>query len=220
VVTESCKCFELLSEKELDLIAKNQVEVKFKKGEIICKQGSLASNVMFLREGLAKAYIEGEKNALILTIIPKDNFIGLIALLEGNRSYQYSAMAYVDSVVQMIDLNIIREIALNNPKFSNELVNILSAKTALAYGRFYCITNKQSYGRMADILLCLADRIYKTREFDLLLSRKELAELACLSTANVIKILSKFKEDGLIEIKGKTFFIKDYDLLSKISECG
>lgn len=220
VITESCKCFEFLTEQELDLISKNQVEVKYKKGEIICKQGTLASSVMFLREGLVKAYIEKEKSSLILTILPENNFIGLISLFEGNRFYQYSALAYVDSVVQIIDINVIREIALNNPKFSNELINILSAKTALAYGRFYCITNKQSFGRMADTLLCLSERVFKSQTFDLLLSRKELAELACLSTANVIKILGKFKEDQLIDIDGKTFSIKNHEMLRRISENG
>ena len=217
---ENSKCFELLTEKELDLVMKNQIEVKFRKGETIFKQGSFASHVMFLREGLVKAYMEGAKNSLILTIIPKENFIGLTSLFDGNPLFQHSALAYVDSVVQMIDINIIREITANNAKFSNEIINVLSAASALTYGRFFCITNKQSYGRLADVLLCLSNRVFKDQKFDLSLTRKEIAELACMSTENVIKILKKFREDELIEIQGKTFTIKNYDLLEKISECG
>jgi CRP/FNR family transcriptional regulator len=217
---ENCKCFESLTDKELDLIQKNQIEVKFKKGEIISKQGSFASHVMFLREGLVKAYMEGAKNSLILTIIPADNFIGLTSLYDGNPLMQYSASAYIDSVVQMIDINVFREITANNAKFSNEIIKILSAASALTYGRFYCITNKQSYGRLADVLLCLSNRVFKTDKFELSLTRKELAELACLSTENVIKIIKKFKDDGLIEVHGKTFTIKNSELLEKISNLG
>jgi CRP/FNR family transcriptional regulator len=217
---ESCKCFEYLSEKELNLINKNQIEVKFKKGEIVCKQGAFASHVMFLREGLVKAYMEGENNSLILTIIPGNNFIGLTSLFDGNPLLQYSARAYVDSVVQLIDIKVFNQITESNPKFSNEIIKILSASAALTFGRFYCITNKQSYGRLADVLLCLSTRVFKDLKFELSLTRKEIAELACLSTENVIKILKKFKEDNLIEIQGKTFTIKNHELLEKISECG
>jgi CRP/FNR family transcriptional regulator len=194
--------------------------VRFKKGEIICKQGSFASHVMFLREGLVKVYMEGANNSLILTIMPEGNFIGLTSLYDGNPLMQYSVSAYMDSVVQLIDINVFREITTNNAKFSNEIIKVLSAASALTYGRFYCITNKQSYGRLADLLLCLSNRVFKRNTFDLFLTRKEIAELACLSTENVIKILKKFKDDGLIEIHGKTFTIKNYELLEKVSDFG
>jgi hypothetical protein len=47
-------CFDDVSEKELDFIENNSLEVEYKKGEIICKQGSFASQVMILKSGLAR----------------------------------------------------------------------------------------------------------------------------------------------------------------------
>ena len=73
---------------------------------------------------------------------------------------------------------------------------------------------------MADILLCLAERIFNLTEFDLNLSRKELAELTGMSTESVIRMLKKFKDDGIIEMTGKKLKIIDYNLLKKISEYG
>ena len=73
---------------------------------------------------------------------------------------------------------------------------------------------------MADILLCLAERIFKKEEFELNLSRKELAELTGMSTESVIRMLKKFKDDGIIELTGKRIKIANYDLLRKISEYG
>ena len=99
-------------------------------------------------------------------------------------------------------------------------LNLLAANNVQIYGRFFCLTNKQSYGKLADILLCLADRVYKKREFDLLLSRKDLAELSDMSTENVIRMLKKFKDDGLIEMIGKKFSIIDYDSLKQVSALG
>ena len=88
------------------------------------------------------------------------------------------------------------------------------------YGRFYCLTYKQSYGRLADILLCLTDRIYKSRKFELLMTRKELAELTSIATENLSRILKKFREENIIEIDGKIFTVTNYDRLKQISENG
>ena len=54
-------CFDHLSEEEVDLVNANIVEVTYMKGETICKQGSFASHIMMVTEGLAKIYIEGGK---------------------------------------------------------------------------------------------------------------------------------------------------------------
>ena len=102
--TAGFNCFEKLSKEEKLLIEKNQVEIKFKKGEIICKQGTFAANVMFVCEGLAKIFVEGPNGSLILKIIPTGNFIGLSSLFEGNVIFQYSAPAYQDSIIKLIDI--------------------------------------------------------------------------------------------------------------------
>jgi CRP/FNR family transcriptional regulator len=66
----------------------------------------------------------------------------------------------------------------------------------------------------------LSDRIFKSPEFELNLSRKDLAELSGLSPETAVRMLKKFKEEGLIKIDGKLFSILDYPRLKKISETG
>lgn len=213
-------CFEKLSDAEQKLIEKNQLEVKFKKGEVICKQGAFATHVIFLKEGLGKVYIENNKELLILRIMPSGNLLGLTSLLEGNNIFNYSVSAYKDSVVIMIDIKILREIIKKNSLFAFEIINIFCKNAMQINTRFFCLTHKQSYGRLADIILCIACRIYKNTEFDFFFSRQELAELCGISSESVIRILKKFKDDGLIEIKGKAFKILDYESLQKISNLG
>ena len=53
-----------------------------------------------------------------------------------------------------------------------------------------------------------------------MISRKELAELTGMSTESVIRMLKKFKDDGIIKLEGKSVNIANYDLLRKISEYG
>ena len=220
VSNAKCVCFDLLTEEENELIKKNQVEVRYKKGEVICKHGTIAPHIIFLKEGLAKVYLEGLNDSLILKIITSGNLIGLTAIMEDNNVFHSSAMAYVDSSASLIDITVFRKILKQNAAFANSIINILCENSLQTFGRFFCLTHKQLYGRMADILLCLAERIFKERSFELNLSRKELAELTGMSTESVIRMLKKFKDDGIIKLEGKSVKISNYDLLRKISEYG
>lgn len=220
VVDYKCRCFDVLTPKEKELIKQNEVNVTYKKGETICKQGTFASHIVIIEEGLAKVSVEECNRTLILKIIPEGNMIGLTAISDHNNTFQYSASAYVDTKARLIDTTVFKQIVKANAEFSFELLNLLAANNVQIYGRFFCLTNKQSYGKLADILICLADRVYKDREFDLFLSRKEIAELSDMSTENVIRMLKKFKDDGLIQIKGKKISILDYDNLQKVSALG
>jgi CRP/FNR family transcriptional regulator len=213
---EMC-CFEELSDEELDLVEQNVVQIEFEKGETICKQGTFASHIIVLDEGLAKIYKEGGNDTLILKILPAVNIIGLNTLFEGNNVFQYSAMAYLKSKVRMIEIGVFKQLISTNAKFAAKIISLLSENTVITYGRFFCLTKKQTYGRFADILLCLSQRIYKQNDFPLQLSRKELAELACMSVESITRILTKFKDDGLIKVGADKIEILDVERLNRIS---
>lgn len=213
-------CFEQLSDEEIAFIEDNMVEIEYDKGETLCKQGAFASHIIVLKEGLAKIYKEGGNDTLILKILPAVNIIGLNVLFDGNNVFQYSAMSYLPSKVQMIEINAFKEVINTNAKFAAKIISMLSENTVITYGRFFCLTKKQTYGRFADILLCLALRIYKKNHFPLQLSRKELAELACMSVESITRILTKFKEEKLIKLNSDSIEILDFDKLDLISQRG
>lgn len=204
----------------MKLVEENSVLIEYKKGEVICKRGGLASHVMFLEKGLAKVYLDDGVNSLVLKILPEKNLIGLASVSDENNTFEYSVMAYIDSEIRQIDIKIFRQLLSTNPAFAKEVIDIFSANSIQIYGRFFCLTHKQSFGRLADILLCLSDRVFRNEKFELPLSRKDLAELSGLSSETVIRMLKVFKEEGLINIEGKTFRIMDHPRLKKISETG
>ena len=73
---------------------------------------------------------------------------------------------------------------------------------------------------MADILLCLSQRVFKDDSFNLPLSRADLAELTGMSTESVIRVMKDFKDDNLISLEGKDFGLLDVERLMTISELG
>jgi CRP-like cAMP-binding protein len=213
-------CFNQLTPEEIEIIENNSVEVTYEKGETICKQGSFASHIMMVEEGLAKIYIEGQGETLILKILPAGNIIGLSSLIEGNNVFQYSAQAYLKTRVKLMEINTFKSVIEANGKFATKVISLLSQNSVITFGRFFCLTKKQTYGRMADILLCLANRIYKMKKFPLQLSRKELAELASMSVETTVRSLTRFKEEKLIKMNKESIEILDFDRLTKISISG
>jgi len=210
----------MLTTEEKNMLEENSVRVKYKKGEIICKQGAMASHVMSMEKGLAKVYIDDGVNSLVLKVIPDGNMIGLSSVNNDNNTYQYSAMAYIDSEIRQIDIRFFKTLLGRNPAFAQEVINILGSNSVQINSRFFCLTHKQSYGRLADILLCISERIFKTYEFELPLSRKDLAELSGMSPETVIRMLKKFNDEGLIRMDGKYFSVLDHVRLRTISETG
>ncbi|MFO7827844.1 MAG: Crp/Fnr family transcriptional regulator [Bacteroidales bacterium] len=220
VSNAKCLCFDYLTAEEIELIDKNSIDVKYKKGETICKHGTIAPHVIYLKDGLAKIYLEGLNDSLILKIIPPGNLIGLTSILEGNNTFHYSSHTYEDSAASLIDIKIFKQIISQNAKFAASIIDMLCENSLQTFGRFFCLKHKQLYGRLADILLCLSERIFKKEEFVLKLSRKELAELSGMSTESLIRMIKKFKDDDIIEMQGKTIKIMNFELLHKISEYG
>lgn len=213
IENQDTTCFDFLSENEKVKLFSNQIDITYKKGENITKQGSYASHVIFLEEGLVKVYLEGNPKDLILKIIPPQHLIGLPSIYDGNNTFLYSAMAYIDSKVKLIDVEFFKSLIRSNAEFASKVINILNENTAQIYGRFYCLTNKQSHGRVADILLCLSQRVFKNKVFELAFTRSDLAELTGLSTESVIRILKDFTTEKLIAVKGKKFEILNVERL-------
>lgn len=215
-----CRCFEKLSPEQKEFLDANSVKIKYRKGEIICKQGGFVSHVIYVEKGLAKVFLENGSNSLVLRITPDRNFLGLSSVSEEHPYFPYSAMTYVDSEIRQIEVKAFRTLMHQNFEFTKEIIDILSSNSLQIYGRFFCFTYKQAFGRLADILLCLADRIFKSSVFELPLSRKELAELSGMSSETVIRMLKEFNDEGLIRMNGKSIEVIDYERIKQISETG
>ncbi|MFA5416852.1 MAG: Crp/Fnr family transcriptional regulator [Bacteroidales bacterium] len=211
-----CSCFEYLTDEQQKLLEKNSVLVTYKKGETIVKQGTYTSHIVLVTEGLAKVYYEEGDYSLIIRIAAPNSLIGLTSLPLYQNTFQYTASAYMKTTVKLIDISIIRQLILENGRFASSIIDLLCEGSVQKNGRFFCLNHRQAHGKLADIILCLAGNIYKQNKFELLLSRKEMAELSGISTESVTRILKDFQDDGLIITKGKTFEVVDPEGLMKL----
>ena len=82
------------------------------------------------------------------------------------------------------------------------------------------IWQKNLLWRVAHLLIYFYEQVYHQVEFELPLSRKEIAEYVGMTTENVIRTMSEFRQDKIISISGKTIEIRDMDALRSISNYG
>jgi len=217
--TRRSDCFNILTNSELSFFNKNRILMHYKKGEIICKQGTFAQSIMYLYSGLAKIYIESKTKDLILNVIPEGDMIGLPSLFADNL-YHYTAKALEDSVVCLIDAEVFKKQIQRNALFASEIINVLNKTSIQGFKRFISLTQKQLHGRFADILLHLITEIYGNTTFKLSLSRKDLAELTGMSTESIVRVIREFRQANILKVSGKSFEILDMEALQRISETG
>ncbi len=195
----------------------NKLELHYKKGETVCKQGAFASNIIFIYQGFVKTYLEtsDDKNNII-SVLPEGELIGLPSLFSG-RVYPYSASALEDCIVCAIEIRFFENFVRTNGVFASQIIKCLNNSTIQNYDRYIFNTQRPLKGRLADILVHLSSDIYKSKEFKLSLTRNDLAEWTQMAPESVTRILSNFKKEGFINVDGKNIRINDLDRLRIIS---
>jgi len=218
-----CTCmsqpFKELSPEQLIDINRNRVELTFKKGENIFKQGVLAGNLVYIKSGLVKLYRENGNDQLIISIENKGKLLGLQALF-GKNVYPYSVQAYTDTLVCLHDLGTIRGFLDENARFSSMMMRQLSDESLFWYDRTACLTLKQLHGRFADLLLCLSLRIYKRKKFKVPISKKEMAAVTNMSQESLSRVIKDFVAEKLIDMKGGEIHILNYEKIRRLSMVG
>ncbi len=214
-------CFKQLSILELELADAHRVELKYKKGEHIAKQGSFVTHVLYLQKGLIKIYMETEQeNDIILNVFRGGDLIGLPNLFTS-VPLQYSVAAIEDGVICAIDKSVIENLVLQNGQFAKAIIQNLNNCTHFHYRRLISASQKQLNGRLSDAILHLANAVYHSDSFVLTLTRKELAELAGMSMMSVVRTLKDFAQNDIIREEGNGLFqILDKAKLESYSKYG
>jgi CRP/FNR family transcriptional regulator len=197
----------------------NIIRAKFRKHEMICRQGDSVSHAIYLTSGTAKLYIEGiNGHNIILYLMRPPAYIGLLSFFESIH-YTYSVTAIEESQVCMIKLEALKELYLENHEVLLRLNKAFGKSVALIMKKIICLNQKNIRGRIAESLLSLA-AFYGNYSFTLPVTRKELGEMSAISEENTVRLLTELKNEEIIRIQGRDVTIIDTALLSRISDLG
>lgn len=209
-----------LSPKEKQLISQQSIGVKYQKNDMLVKQETRISHIVYLHSGKVKVFKEGRNDiALIFKIETPGALLDINSLLSG-RQHQISAAAIEPVESLHIDKASLHQIYQQNAAFAAQLLAYTGKNALFIEKRFIEHHQKQLPGRTADVLLYFATEIFKNHSFVFPLTRKELAQLAGTTKESFIRTLSEFKHDKIIHLKGKYVEIKSMEILKKLSQFG
>lgn len=208
--------FSLLSSNELDQLNDSRLEVSFKKGEIIYKQGTPLTHIVIINNGLGKVYLEGAKGKnLILTYTRPYELNGGVGVFIDQRHHS-SLMAVTDCDACFIEISAFKTALRSNPAFMEAYNKEYSKRVLHTYQQFAVLTQKNMEGRMAESILYLNNNVFKNGVINNV-SKQDLAELTAMTKESAIRVLKEFKEDGIIEIVDHRISVLDQKALQQVA---
>jgi CRP/FNR family transcriptional regulator len=225
IQNESCetcrlKCDIYLTAREMNIENElKPVQIIYKKYETICRQNAGVSCASILVEGNAKMFIDGiNRKNIILNILIPSNYIGLTSVF-GSVGYSYNVAALNECKTCQVDIEMVKMMYYSNHNFLLKLNQAFGNSVSAILGKLISLNQKQLRGKVADSLLYLS-HLYDSKKFALVLTRKELGELAAISEENAVRVLTEFKNEGIIDIRGKEIELIKYGILETISNVG
>lgn len=213
-------CFQVLTEEEVMLVRSSRTQLLFRKGDTLTKQGAFASYVLFIIKGIARQYLEGEGNkSYNLRIIRPGEFVGLSSAF-SSPTYNYSSLALTDCQAFLVEKSAIEKVAKQNGAFSFSIIKRYCEQNNNVFESLSSVLYKQMNGRLADVLLYLESIKPEYPEIFQLLSRREIADFAGISTESAVKLLKTLEKEEIICLKEKDIIINQPGKLEMISKNG
>ena len=207
--------FSDLDQESLDKIEKYGVLQNYKKNSVILSEEESGSALFVIVEGKVKiSRASGDEKEVILAILNESDFFGEMSLLDGmTRSATVTAIE--DSKLFMIQRNEFLDLLKKYPEVSIALVTEMTKRLRAASMKIKALSLKDAEGKVATVLLQLADDVGKIRhgvvEIDHLPYQQELANMAGTSRETISRTLHSFAKKGFIELEGSKLRITDYE---------
>jgi CRP-like cAMP-binding protein/CheY-like chemotaxis protein len=195
-------------------LCKDKKTKALKKKTELFAEGDMPLNIYFIKSGSIKVYqSHPDGKELITSIYNANDFFGFEPILEGNN-YHESAVAMQDSEIISIPKHDFLTLLQTNPDVSKGFISLLSKKVAEKEKQLLNLAYNSVRQRTAEALLKVRD--LKDSKENIQISRDDLAKMVGTASESVIRVLSDFKDEGLIEIDGGKIRITQPGKLEKV----
>jgi CRP-like cAMP-binding protein len=216
---ESGSIFKYLTPDEVEALNFEKDFRQYKRGDILYQEGNRISGFFCINSGIIKVFKTGfDGKEQIIRFAKKGDIIAYRSVL-SNELACTSAKVIEDCHVCFIPSEILISFIKSNPAYALELLKLASNELGEANSFITDIAQKTVRERLAEILLLLVhDFGLDDQQFlNISLTREELANIVGTATESVIRLLSEFKSDKLVELNGRKIKILNTKGLEKIS---
>ncbi|MDD2289855.1 MAG: Crp/Fnr family transcriptional regulator [Bacteroidales bacterium] len=207
-----------LKNEELEELIGSSVVLDYKKNDVIIKQGSLATQILVLEEGMVKLNFEERGKDTTFGFGTKGDFIGLMCSFVKKR-LDFSAVAITPCRIRVFNRDVFEKLIGQNGRFAIYIVTMMSELINAAVHKLITLSHRNVNGALATLLLSLK-KVFGEQRITLPFTREEMAHTLSYSKESIINTLSDFQQDGIITVSGKHLEILDLTALESIAENG
>ncbi|PHS71559.1 MAG: Crp/Fnr family transcriptional regulator [Methylophaga sp.] len=204
---------------KLDKIIKRSQN--YKRGQPLFTEKSNFTSLYVVRSGSFKTTISASDGRDQVTgfYFPGE-FVGLDAIHE--QAYLSSAVALETSSVCELPFDHLQELGKSVPELQVKVLMRLSKELSVDKSLMLLLGKKTADEKLATYLLSLSKRFkergFSATEFQLSMSRSDIANHLGLAVETVSRLFSRFQEDDLLTINGKLLLLRNIDRLNAL--CG
>ncbi|QMU66764.1 MAG: cyclic nucleotide-binding domain-containing protein [Flavobacteriaceae bacterium] len=209
-----------LSKDELIRISTCKTSQFVKKGDVLFEEGQYINGIFCIKEGVCKVTkMSTNGRDQVVKLIKKGDLIGERSLISEEAS-NLKATAINDMEVCFIPKEEIVKYLKKNNQFTMSVLKSLALSLKEADNMVVDMAQKNVKQRLAEALLHLQEN-FKTTDnepLNIQLSREDIASIVGTATESTIRLLSAFKKEKLIDLKGKQIYILDSKSLQRIAD--
>jgi len=216
---ESGSLFRHLTPDEVITINFEKEFRQYKRGDVLYQEGNRISGFYCINAGIIKVYKTGfDGKEQIIRFARSGDIIAYRSVL-SNEPACTSAKVIEDCQVCFIPSEILISLIKTNSDYALELLKLACHELGEANSFITDIAQKTVRERLAEVLLFLVNDfgVDDQQYLQISLTREELANIVGTATESVIRLLSEFKSDKLVELNGRKIRIMNMKGLEKIS---
>lgn len=216
------KCFfSSLTHEQVMSLKLERIDRTYKKGEFIFNEGAFPKAIYVVYRGVVKVHKYGENGKEQITRLAKaGDLLGYRSLLNDD-TYEASASAIEQTQLFKIPKDSFFELIKQNPDFSLKVIKLLSEDLKQSEKKLLDMVQKSVREKVAEALLLLNEKFgvdEVTKAINSKLTRKEIGDIAGVTTESTIRTMSEFNKENIIEIQGKSIIITDIEKLKSEAE--
>jgi len=211
--------FKHLTLEDRILVDKDKVCNFYKRGNIVYHEGTRTNGFYCINSGILKIFKTGiDGREQIIAFAKKGDIIGFRSILSNELACS-SAKVIDDATLCYIPGETLISLVKTNGNFSMAMMQQTCKELGEANNFITDIAQKTVRERLAEVLLNLKNifNLDADQVLQISLTREELANIVGTATESVIRLLSEFKHDKLIDLNGRKIKLLNIKQLEKIS---
>jgi CRP-like cAMP-binding protein len=175
----------------------------YKKKQVIYTEGNHPLQLYYVISGKVKTFKTNDDGKdLVTELYSPGDFLGHVALLQSGV-YKETAEAMDDTELAIIPKNEFEDLLNSNWEVAHKFISLLAKNVADKEAQLLNMAYNSLRKKVADALVTLKLKYHKPGNelFSIDISRENLATIAGTATESLIRTLSDFKSEKLIEIR-------------------